>query len=550
MANRFKDAPEIIADIVAGIERTFIIELAIDLVTAPKNSYRLDTCDTMWLRAKKKITIDGKEYKIISFLLNQNIVVEEITVGDGIPTVDNFEIPAPFFFHGTPTAASQQQKEKKLPADRLPFIWLREIVDEERNRDLDDPIGNIINAKLYFLDETNNTDNTPLQYSRVVRPMDQLQEDFIDVIEEETGTFQTEEPPIEYTSRARPKFGKDDVDFGALKQFFNEPLSGRELDIEIRVFNSGCIDCNPKDINVCTLQATIEGTNPTTIGGNDGTATANFTLEKGTVTFLWDDPLNQTTQTAIDLIAGDYECIVTDDFASGCNKKVSIELTDPSEILLLCTPKDLDTINGGGASLGDPIITIDDLSTFNDGLDQPTPGDRPVADAFGIDFRSFDGLRNGSARFNISGAMTQYFWYNSDGTGNQAIMGKWNGVGGQRSWIADILSTTLCFLVSPDGVSSVAVDSGVILTPGTNYFCAMQHDPGLDKIRITATQEGAGSIAAFVEASHSIGMFISTADFEIGRNNALGADGQMGIFSVIAAVRTLSELNTIFLAGP
>ncbi len=48
-----------------------------------------------------------------------------------------------------------------------------------------------------------------------------------------------------------------------------------------------------------------------TCAGNDGTATAN-----GGVSYLWDDPLAQTTPTATGLAAGTYNCTVTN--APGC----------------------------------------------------------------------------------------------------------------------------------------------------------------------------------------------------------------------------------------
>ena len=65
----------------------------------------------------------------------------------------------------------------------------------------------------------------------------------------------------------------------------------------------------------------ITSTDETTNGAGDGTATANVSGGTPAYTYLWDDPLAQTTQTAIDLEPGTY-CVVVTDFndctVTGC----------------------------------------------------------------------------------------------------------------------------------------------------------------------------------------------------------------------------------------
>lgn len=56
-------------------------------------------------------------------------------------------------------------------------------------------------------------------------------------------------------------------------------------------------------------------------GGYNGSATAFMTPQIGNISYLWDDPLGQTTQTAIGLTAGIYNCIITSDF--GCFGSIS-----------------------------------------------------------------------------------------------------------------------------------------------------------------------------------------------------------------------------------
>ncbi len=64
--------------------------------------------------------------------------------------------------------------------------------------------------------------------------------------------------------------------------------------------------------------------------GSDGTVTATMTPVTGTLTYLWDDPLAQTTQTATGLSSGTYNCTITS--SVGCNGNVSITVSEIPEI--------------------------------------------------------------------------------------------------------------------------------------------------------------------------------------------------------------------------
>lgn len=72
------------------------------------------------------------------------------------------------------------------------------------------------------------------------------------------------------------------------------------------------------------------GTNPLCAGSCDGTATANPTGGSGVYTYLWDDPLAQTTQTAVGLCAGVYIVTVDD---GNCQNTQSVTLTDPLPLI-------------------------------------------------------------------------------------------------------------------------------------------------------------------------------------------------------------------------
>jgi gliding motility-associated-like protein len=78
------------------------------------------------------------------------------------------------------------------------------------------------------------------------------------------------------------------------------------------------------------IDVTITPTQPTCSGTCDGAATATVTGGTGPYTFLWDDPLAQTTATATGLCAGTFIVTVTD--ANGCTATQTIVLGQPQSV--------------------------------------------------------------------------------------------------------------------------------------------------------------------------------------------------------------------------
>jgi len=69
--------------------------------------------------------------------------------------------------------------------------------------------------------------------------------------------------------------------------------------------------------------AYTSSTTPATCAGSPtGTATINTTVTYGTVSYLWNDPAGQTTQTATGLLSGNYTCTVTT--SAGCSNVINV----------------------------------------------------------------------------------------------------------------------------------------------------------------------------------------------------------------------------------
>lgn len=103
---------------------------------------------------------------------------------------------------------------------------------------------------------------------------------------------------------------------------------------------------------ICCEAPTMSHTDVSCFGDCDGTATAE-PIGVAPFTYLWDDALSQTTETAIGLCAGIYEVTVTD--ALGCVETGEVEVLDPEELTSLVVA--INTVSCFG--LTDGSVTIE-----------------------------------------------------------------------------------------------------------------------------------------------------------------------------------------------
>ncbi len=98
---------------------------------------------------------------------------------------------------------------------------------------------------------------------------------------------------------------------------------------------------------------TLAGTNVTCNGANDGTAMATVTGGTSPYTYTWDDPLAQTSATAVGLSPGNYTVNVAD--ATGCsNVSGQATVTEPTAMSVTTTAVDAVT----GACIGTATATV------------------------------------------------------------------------------------------------------------------------------------------------------------------------------------------------
>jgi gliding motility-associated-like protein len=116
------------------------------------------------------------------------------------------------------------------------------------------------------------------------------------------------------------------------------------------------IGCNMTyDVDVLNNQpvASSSFTFESCIGSANGTATAQMIPEIGTLSYQWDDPLQQTTQTAVGLTAGTYNCIITSSENCTVTATVTVQVDNPMEPSIINqTDVTCHASNNGTATVG------------------------------------------------------------------------------------------------------------------------------------------------------------------------------------------------------
>ena len=145
---------------------------------------------------------------------------------------------------------------------------------------------------------------------------------------------------------------------------FNWPALASTLQTVNNV-SAGTYSVSMIDGNGCSANASVTvGDTPASFtgsitqvscaNGNNGTATALMTPALGNLTYQWNDPQNQTTQTATGLVAGTYTCIVTS--SVGCSGSLTVNVTEiPTLTLTVANQTDV-TCNS--ASDGTATISV------------------------------------------------------------------------------------------------------------------------------------------------------------------------------------------------
>ena len=227
------DTVSIVKELVSLVVETVVVASVLD---NGNDTFTLSSEDTKHISIKNYVTIGATKYKVQALVQDVSFTIEKGLSSDPDPVVGDITLPAPFFINGTIISA-KRELDKTEWKDKYPMVFLYEIYKERWRADKTDPIAFDTRLRLFFMDQTRQADFTTAdQYEEKLRPMRSLVFSFLDLLESKQ--CRTGELTQDYDLIPWVNFGKFTSDKGNLEAFFNDEVSGYELDIEIPIKKS------------------------------------------------------------------------------------------------------------------------------------------------------------------------------------------------------------------------------------------------------------------------------------------------------------------------
>jgi len=254
-----------------------------NVTTNNSTSFTVSVCNTYWVHLGQSLTIDGNNYTVTDFTLNQDITLK----GSTAPGEVTFQLEAPEFWHGSHRKVEGERAKKKNVKN--PVVYLpktRATQPGEYDSDIA-YTGSI--RPIFLLNYLKKYDTTKLQQSKVIDPAHSMADLFFKLVQDDDRFNEPE--------RARreewPNFGDSTV-WGNDELIFDQPLSGVELEVDLEVLIYSFCDCpDEQDPNTCQdVTTSFNGVDT----GVDTAAGQNIAIE--VVDSLGNDTGTLTTNTA------------------------------------------------------------------------------------------------------------------------------------------------------------------------------------------------------------------------------------------------------------
>ncbi len=227
-------------DIVRTLVENYAPKSAITAVEdLGSNSWKLTVCKLFNTRPLRRITIDGELYDVTAIDADAKTIT--VTSTDDLSSAVLYYPPAITFFHGTPIATQQELAKIKDTVDKLPMIYLLEIIEDKHYPSKQDARDRDAQIRLFFLDEANYQDwDTDHHYSGAIVPMANLAVDFMDEYLFYHKQLDKFEP---YSLIYHPKFNPQINFNGVLESLFPDQVSGVEIKVTLPVRKTFTCNC-------------------------------------------------------------------------------------------------------------------------------------------------------------------------------------------------------------------------------------------------------------------------------------------------------------------
>jgi len=229
-------------NILKQVLESVTLTVTIDSVDAlGSGSYKLNTKETYYLRTLKQVTIDGVDYQVTDFSINEFITVKALS-GDVPVTASSFTIDQPLFVWGNPKMVSAELVKRTQNGTAIwPYLWAVEISNTQRNLDPAAAVTHTPSFNLFLLDSSNKEDWTISQhYDNAVYTLNNYIDSFISLLKSRRDLFDTDS--ISFTVTNHVNFGDYIVDEGMNELILNDQITGIQLEIDIPFTISTCKD--------------------------------------------------------------------------------------------------------------------------------------------------------------------------------------------------------------------------------------------------------------------------------------------------------------------
>jgi len=158
-------------DYIKGIIEGLTFMQKISNIIPGTSETTFDTCKTYWIFPKSVITIDGLDYKVLDFEINESVTIRGILSG----SETQFTIKAPNFFRGTPMQTSNALMMIKDWKNKLPMAYLIQPMKETRSLNPLEKIGvTAEGVRILFMLPGKLADSIDQQYLTAIQPTDNL----------------------------------------------------------------------------------------------------------------------------------------------------------------------------------------------------------------------------------------------------------------------------------------------------------------------------------------------------------------------------------------
>jgi len=232
-----KSTVNIVRELVSQMKFTFTIKSVTDNLNG---TYLLTTGRTHYLQKNSNtiFAIAGNNYEILDVVINESVLVK----GSVLPVVSIFDLPSPFFCHGSITQVNMENTQIVDMKDKIPMVYLlRPFSEDVDAMDENDPLIERQPAlTLFFLTEANFSEWTSDDYDEnAIEPMWSMLNTFIETCKSSEGIGLLDG----YRVEDKIKFANYNFK-GADRMLFNDNLSGKQLDITLPIYGACCdIDC-------------------------------------------------------------------------------------------------------------------------------------------------------------------------------------------------------------------------------------------------------------------------------------------------------------------